>query len=297
MSRRLWTLGGGAVLAAAAAGAYALDPWRWRRRRSEGHISSSHYAPARLLSVQRVSPTIAEFTFAVDSLDGRSLSDSLPVPFYVSFRNDLMQVQRPYTPIRVDHGSLVFLVKRYADGETSKWIHRLQSGTAVVDMKGPLISEWTYSPTDTPKRIGMIAGGTGIAPFFQLINHVLASSSGEHTLSLVYAAATPQELVLKDQLDALAAKYPTRFKVHYTVDNPGTNDQDKWTGHVGFISAKMVADVMPRPGEGLVLVCGPDQMVAHVAGPHGAAFRTQGPLGGLLRQLGYSGDEIVKLSD
>lgn len=37
------------------------------------------------------------------------------------------------------------------------------------------------------KRLGMIAGGTGVAPMFQIINKVIANRSDKTGISIIYA--------------------------------------------------------------------------------------------------------------
>jgi NAD(P)H-flavin reductase len=61
----------------------------------------------------------------------------------------------------------------------------------------------------------MIAGGTGITPMYQVIQAVLKNSEDSTQLSLLYANVSPDDILLRDELDALAAAHPN-FKVWYT---------------------------------------------------------------------------------
>jgi cytochrome-b5 reductase len=56
----------------------------------------------------------------------------------------------------------------------------------------------------------------------------------------------------------------------------------------------MIQSHVPPPSEDvLVLVCGPDPMLASIAGPKGKNF-TQGELSGLLKDLGYTSEQVYK---
>jgi len=66
------------------------------------------------------------------------------------------------------------------------------------------------------KEIGMIAGGTGIAPMYQVIRALLDDPTDKTKLHLLFANRSEADILMKEELEA-AAKDP-RIKVHYTVD-------------------------------------------------------------------------------
>jgi cytochrome-b5 reductase len=109
---------------------------------------------------------------------------------------------------------------------------------------------------------------------------------------LLYANRTPADILLKPQLDALAAVHP-QFKVVYTVDKP----EEGWKGQVGHVTAEMLAAVLPPPTEDgkahRVFVCGPPGMMRHVSGEKKAPT-DQGDLTGLLAALKYKPAEVFK---
>ncbi|KAI9138842.1 hypothetical protein BKA69DRAFT_1089583 [Paraphysoderma sedebokerense] len=220
----------------------------------------------------------------------------LKIPFHVHIKNDTMQVVRPYTPIRTDAGNGVmeFIVKRYPDGETSKWMHRLKVGDK-IEIRGPLTT-WPFD--DKFKQIGMIAGGTGIAPFYQLIQYVLSSESKvDVKLSLIYANKSYDDILLKKELDDLSETYPDRFKVYYTVEQSPENEKD-WVKEngVGFVQKDMIQRVLPssdNDDDAIVLVCGNDGMIGYIAGER--QIDSQGEVGGLLKDLGYQKHQVYKL--
>ncbi|CAD5185994.1 unnamed protein product [Musa acuminata subsp. malaccensis] len=197
-------------------------------------------------------------------------------------------VIRPYTPISDpdSKGYFDLLIKVYPDGQMSQHFATLQPGD-VVEVKGP-IEKLRYSP-NMKKNIGMIAGGTGITPMLQVIKAILKNPDDNTQVSLIYANISPDDILLKGELDRLSTSYPN-FKVFYTVDKPSKT----WRGGTGYVSKDMVLKGLPSPGEEtLILVCGPPGMMKHISGDK-AKDRSQGELTGILKELGYSEEMVYK---
>ncbi|XVE98300.1 hypothetical protein REPUB_Repub03eG0093700 [Reevesia pubescens] len=197
-------------------------------------------------------------------------------------------VIRPYTPISDPDAKGYFdlLIKVYPEGKMSQHFASLKPGD-VLEVKGP-IEKLRYCP-NMKKHIGMIAGGTGITPMLQVIEAILKNSDDNTQVSLLYANVSPDDILLKQKLDILAARHPN-LKVFYTVDNPSKN----WKGGAGYISKDMVTKGLPGPGEDtLILVCGPPGMMEHISGGKAKDY-SQGELSGILKELGYTGQMVYK---
>jgi NAD(P)H-flavin reductase len=88
-----------------------------------------------------------------------------------------------------------------------------------VDVKGP-IGHFHYTrpghfmnhkyegETD---RINMIAGGTGITPMFQVMKEILSNPEDETELRLLYANQTEEDILIRQELEALQTAHPERF--------------------------------------------------------------------------------------
>ncbi|XP_024026509.1 NADH-cytochrome b5 reductase-like protein [Morus notabilis] len=197
-------------------------------------------------------------------------------------------VVRPYTPISDpdSKGFFDLLIKVYPEGKMSQHFASLKPGD-VVEVKGP-IEKLRYSP-NMKKHIGMIAGGTGITPMLQVIEAILKNPDDNTQVSLLYGNVSPDDILLKQKLDFLAASHPN-LKVYYTVDNPTKN----WKGGKGYISKEIVLKGLPGPGEDtLILVCGPPGMMKHISGEKAKDW-TQGELRGILKELGYTEEMVYK---
>ena len=169
------------------------------------------------------------------------------------------EVVRSYTPISSDEESGYFdlLIKSYPTGNISKHVASLMVGQR-MKVKGPK-GAMVYKP-NMVRHFGMIAGGTGITPMLQVVKAVIRGrAEGDRTeIDLIFANVNPEDILLKEDLDGLAAKDP-KFRVHYVLNNP----PEKWSGGVGFVSADMIKEKLPAPAADVkILVCGPPPMVS-----------------------------------
>jgi cytochrome-b5 reductase len=183
------------------------------------------------------------------------------------------EVMRPYTPVTDDdvRGHVDFVVKVYPTGRVSRLLGSLKPGDAIW-AKGPR-GRFVYAP-GAHSAVGMVAGGTGVTPMLQVAKALLKDPRAAATsVSLLFANVTEADILCKEELEGLVASHPGRFRVTYTLDEPG----DGWTGEKGRVSKDMLAAALPPPGPGvLVCRCGPGPMNKAVAG--------------LLEELGYDPD-------
>ncbi|THH27932.1 hypothetical protein EUX98_g6261 [Antrodiella citrinella] len=198
-------------------------------------------------------------------------------------------VIRPYTPVSpADHpGELVFLIKRYEGGEMSQHIHALKEGESLA-IKGP-INKFEYKANQF-EEVGMIAGGSGITPMYQILEHALASPENKTKFTLIFANVTPADILLKAEFDALAKAHPDTLRVVYTLDKP----EGTWDGETGFIGKEMVKKYVAPASLGdkvKVFICGPPGQVAAIAGKK-EGYK-QGAVGGVLKELGYTEDQVM----
>lgn len=115
------------------------------------------------------------------------------------------------------------------------------------------------------KKVGMIAGGTGITPMLQLIRQVFKDPKDDTLLWLLYANQTPGDILLREELEEVKQQNPERFKLWYTVDRP-TND---WTYSSGFVSAEMITNHLPKHGDDtIIFMCGPPPMINFACNPN-----------------------------
>lgn len=169
-----------------------------------------------------------------------------------------LPVSRAYTPVSEDSaiGYVDFVIKLYPQGLMSQHLAKLKVGQ-IMQMKGPK-GKFKYTP-NMKRSLGMLAGGSGITPMYQLLNHILNDSKDETHVSLIYANVTPADILLRQNLDSLAAKHPKQFDVYYVIEKKVPVG---WKYGVGYISKEMIEKHCPAPSEdSMLLWCGPPPMV------------------------------------
>ncbi|KAI9572798.1 NADH-cytochrome b5 reductase [Boletus coccyginus] len=203
-----------------------------------------------------VSPNTAIYRFALPRSDDVL---GLPIGQHISISAEISgkEITRSYTPTSSDDdlGHFDLLIKSYEKGNISRYVSFLKIGDK-VRVRGPK-GFFKYSPT-LSRHIGMIAGGTGITPMLQIIRAALKNPADSTKLSLIYANVNVDDILLRKELDDLAAKHPNRFSVYYVLNNPPEN----WSGGVGFVSKEQIEKYIPRSsGDIKVLLCGPPPMM------------------------------------
>lgn len=108
------------------------------------------------------------------------------------------KIFRPYTLISNPNepGYFELMIKTYKTGNVSEYIDKLQIGDS-IKVKGPI-------PTlkfnqNMKKKIGMLAGGTGITPMLQIIQAILNNPNDETEITLVYSNHSTDDILVKVQ--------------------------------------------------------------------------------------------------
>ncbi|KAH7162622.1 hypothetical protein B0J13DRAFT_669305 [Dactylonectria estremocensis] len=210
-----------------------------------------------------ISHNVAIYRF---KLENPSSILGLPIGQHISIGAKLPQpdgttkeIVRSYTPVSGDHqpGYFDVLIKSYPQGNISKHMASLIVGKT-IRVRGPK-GAFTYTP-NMVRHFGMIAGGTGITPMLQVMRAIVRGrAAGDKTeVDLIFANVTPQDILLKEDLDTLAAK-DDGIRVHYVLDKP----PEGWTGGVGYVTADMITKWLPKPADDVkILLCGPPPMIS-----------------------------------
>ncbi|KAF8173687.1 NADH-cytochrome b5 reductase [Pholiota molesta] len=260
---------------------------------SEGPLDPQNFIAFKIKKIVPYNHNASKFTFelpdnqtsgisvascvVVKSSDAEALKD-----------NEGKPIIRPYTPISAPDtpGELTLLVKRYEAGNVSKHIHSLKEGDT-LSIKGP-IAKFPYKINEF-EEVAFIGGGTGIAPFYQVLTHALVDKANTTKFKLLYSNISEKDILLREELDALKTQFPETFEVIYLVDQP----TEQWTGHSGYISAKHIKQYVGAPSTNIkIFVCGPPPQVASLAGAKDGP--KQGAFGGILKELGYSEGQVFK---
>jgi len=133
----------------------------------KGYLRPQEYQKLPLVQKDKLSSNTFRFVFKLPKPDTIL---GLPIGQHISIRTEIdgKAVSRSYTPVsnNSDPGELRLVIKIYSDGElTGKYLQNLQVGDQ-VEVRGPK-GAMRYRK-GMVKEIGMIAGGTGITPMYQV---------------------------------------------------------------------------------------------------------------------------------
>lgn len=199
-------------------------------------LKPNQWQPLQLLDKKVLTHNTRRFRFVLPHQDQKL---GLPVGQHVSMKTTLDDgtvVMRPYTPTSdVDtRGYVDFVIKVYPEGKMTQAMDALKPGDT-LEFKGP---KGRFDFKNLVKsQIGMIAGGTGITPMFQLAHAILRNPNDKTKLSLIFGNVTEDDILLKEELDELAEKHPERFSVFYVLDTPPASG---WSGGAGYITKEMI---------------------------------------------------------
>ncbi len=212
-------------------------------------------------------------TFRFD-LPADATLDMLPGDYlYIHATISGKSVKRPYTPSSMPGamGYFDLTVKRYENGVISKYLHDQKAGDRVL-MSGP--KQGGHWVDGMAKKVGFVAGGTGITPMISIIRWILAQSL-DAELFLVFANKTEADIIFREEWDAYAHAR-ANFHCHHVLSEPPVG----WSQGTGRISEVTLRTHLPAPGaDTVIFLCGPPPMVD--------AIETT------LKSIGHAGQAII----
>lgn len=225
---------------------------------SRGFLDPHTFQPLHLAVKELLAPNVYRLLFELPTPDTVL---GLPIGQHVSIKGtiDGATVQRSYTPVsnNSDKGILDLVIKVYPDGLlTGKYLANLSVGDEVL-FRGPK-GAMRYR-RGLCKKIGMLAGGTGITPMYQVIRAICEDPRDTTEVSLIYANRTEGDILLRTELESFAARYPKSLSIHYLLDSP----PEDWTHGTGYVTKELMSAKFPNPQEqgSKVMLCGPPPMV------------------------------------
>ena len=200
--------------------------------------------------------------------------DMLPGDYlYIHATINGRAVKRPYTPSSMPGamGYFDLTVKRYENGLISKYLHDRKVGDIVL-MSGP--KQGGHWVDGMAKKVGFVAGGTGITPMISIVRWILAQNL-DAELFLVFANKAEADIIFREEWEQDLRKHQT-FHCYHVLEHPPAG----WAQGVGRITEEILRRHLPPPGpETVIFLCGPMPMVS--------------PLEGSLNRLGYSEQSII----
>uniref|UniRef100_A0A0E0L425 cytochrome-b5 reductase n=1 Tax=Oryza punctata TaxID=4537 RepID=A0A0E0L425_ORYPU len=220
-----------AVVAVAAGAAFLL---LLRSKKPKGCLDPENFKEFKLVEKRQISHNVAKFRFALPTPTSVL---GLPIGQHISCRGQDAAGEEMYPQGRMSHHFREMKVGDY------------------LSVRGPK-GRFKYQPGQV-RAFGMLAGGSGITPMFQVTRAILENPNDNTKVHLIYANVTHEDILLKEELDSMAEIYPDRFKIYYVLNQP----PEVWNGGVGFVSMEMIQTHCPAPAADIqILRCGPPPM-------------------------------------
>ncbi|KEG02447.1 NADH-cytochrome b5 reductase, putative [Plasmodium vinckei vinckei] len=205
---------------------------------------------------------------------------------------DLLEIYRSYTPVYINKKKkqVHFIIRIYKEdeqfidgGKMSSHLDKLKTNSTInilgpyglIEYKGNNELSYLSKSIKIKKHIVMIAGGTGMTPFFRLINHLLLTKKTNVEdepvyITFIYANRNEQEILLKLVFDEYDAKFENFQKV-YSIDKCLDNTLKDTVDNIGYINIDLLKKYvlkyeklnMPiKNSDTQVLLCGPPPMIS-----------------------------------
>lgn len=201
---------------------------------------------------------------------------------------DSKSKSRMSIPVDEDQSRLTLFIKRYEDGEISRWLQSLALNE-IIEVRGPFID---YTISSDKNAINFFCAGTGIVTALQtlLLNTIIRSKISKNW-NIFYSCNTVSDL---GSLKQLLLNLPTSLCKN--GDNMNLKIfEDVKTQNISENLSSFVKSIPILSTEGqLSLVCGPDSYIDTIAGKK--LDLSQGPLKGILSKKGWSSANVFKLS-
>ncbi|MBN2493763.1 MAG: FAD/NAD(P)-binding protein [Deltaproteobacteria bacterium] len=151
-------------------------------------------------------------------------------------------------------GFVLFSVKRV--GVFTSELHASECGR-LVGVRGPLGKAFPWEAMQG-KDLVVVGGGFAFTTLRSAIVYALDEKNRKDfgTITVIYGARTPGELLYRSDLDAWSARKD--IELHVTVDR----GDEAWKGHVGVVP-KILEQTAPKADRAMAIVCGPPIMIKY----------------------------------
>ena len=109
-------------------------------------------------------------------------------------------------------------------------------------------------------KIAFLVGGIGITPVRSMLRYLVDTGGldrvADQELVLIYGSENEHSIVYHEELEEYAAIVPG-LRIVYVIAEPGPD----WTGHGGYITAKILREELADPAEWTYYVVGPPAMI------------------------------------
>lgn len=219
-----------------------------------GRLTPLRWLLAELVELVPETPRVTSLVLDVPGWAGHRPGQHVDVRLTAE---DGYQAERSYsigTP--ADGERLVLTVEELEDGEVSPFLtEELRPGDR-FELRGPIGGYFVWDGS-SPGPLHLVAGGSGIVPLMAMLRH-RAAAGGEAPATLLYSSRAFEDVIYREELDALAVADATLTVAHTLT----RNRPEGWEGYARRIDEDMLAEVFGEAdGGATAFVCGPTRFV------------------------------------
>jgi ferredoxin-NADP reductase len=222
-------------------------------------IHSINWQIATISGIRVETPTVKTYSLTLPDWSPHRAGQHYDIRLTAA---DGYEAQRSYSIASPpeQHGTVELTVEKVGDGEVSGYLHDVAMTGDRIEVRGPIGGYFVWDAKNVEPLL-LIAGGSGIVPLMAMLRH-RAASANKASAVLLYSARHPDDLIYREELDAMAAA-GDGLKVVYTLTRtqpPG------WSGYARRIDTAMLAQVAgPLGRTPMAFICGPTLMVETAA--------------------------------
>jgi len=186
---------------------------------------------------------------------------SIPIGHHVYLQADIegITISRPYTAVvpitQIENSAqtltdILLMIKTYQNGSLTPHLNNLTVGDQILVSTYEGI--FNCDVLKRHKEIVLFCGGTGFTPMIRVIQYCLFES--DKHVQLYFYNKTKQDILWKDELEALVKHKSDRFQVQHILSQP----QQEWDGKTGRISIDHIKEAFKsNPSTAFACICGP----------------------------------------
>lgn len=213
--------------------------------------------------VVEIAPGVKTFTLVPDKVKCATELAYFRAGQYLSVKANVngVPVTRPYSlsssPAESLKGVYQLTVKRQEKGFVTDYIFDNWAPGTAVETSGPE-GYFYYERLRDCKQIAGIAGGSGITPFLSMARQ-FQKDGFPVSFTLFYGCNCKNEILFREELDALQQSAGGKFKVVYVL----CREKDE-CAEEGFVTAELIKKYVD-PDQCSFFICGPQAMYEFVA--------------------------------
>lgn len=168
---------------------------------------------------------------------------------------------------------LSITIKEVSGGKMSPVLTRKLKAGDVLEILPPEGKFTDHFGPDHKRNIYLIGAGSGITPLISIARTVLEKEPRSKVI-LLYGSRTADQIIFKDQLETLSARYSGQLFVYHTLSKAEGGGfikglfgkkKEEWSGWKGRIDAERITELLKHhpfnPQLDLFFLCGPGNLI------------------------------------